>query len=171
MKKDELKNGCAFELRNGRKGIKIDNTLILIEINDDEIYTGWLKFDNYNEDLTFNAKKYSSDKEWDIMKVNNDVGYIYCYKAISRSFNYREVKWDWIRKTPILTDEENVYLKAVIKPVKDRVKYIIKCNIDDVEYIRIVLNNNIMALYDFKKGTEFRGMETRRQYTLEELEL
>ena len=176
MKKSDLKNGAVVELRNGEKCIKIDNILISPSAVNNKVQFTYLVLDSYEEDLTMKDKR---NTEYDIVKVNNNVNLVYnntdyCFNAIIEMFNINANKWTWVREDKpkrILTYNEYKYLKAVIAPVKDRVEYIIKCNIDDVEYIRIILNDNIMALYDFKKGTEFRGMEKLRKYTLEELGL
>ena len=74
----------------------------------------------------------------------------------------------------ILDDVERRYLSAVIRPFRDKVLYIIKIGTRDSskEYISISF-----ATFDetylpcFKKGTMYKGMETNRRYTLEELGL
>lgn len=52
MNKSELKNGCVVELRNGNRGIKIDNMLLIVRKNSEDMF-GWLKLNDYNDDLTF----------------------------------------------------------------------------------------------------------------------
>ena len=188
MKKSDLKNGCVVELRNGTKSIKIDNTLVNFYIFNDKISCGWLKFDDYNEDLTF-KKEYEEEKEWDIMKVNNSVvkEERYCFSAIHTAFNTQKDTWTWVREEKpkrILTPKEYNYLKAVIAPFRDRVAYIDKCNsldefenIKEDEQIRIWYKGTDeyyyqdIILYEFKKGTEYKGMELDKEYTLEELGL
>lgn len=90
---------------------------------------------------------------------------------------------DWWEeyKEPILDEEEKKYLSAVIKPFRDRVIYIKKidmylgCN-KDAEYIFGELGNedNVVDAFSlpyFPKGTMYKGMETDKKYTLEELGL
>ena len=118
MKKSDLKNGCVVETRNGTKSIKIDNTLVNFYIFNDKISCGWLKFDDYNEDLTYKSVD-EEDKEWDIMKVNNNVTNekVHCFYAIYNVFNTQKDTWTWIREEKpksILTPKEYEYLKAVI---------------------------------------------------------
>ena len=71
---------------------------------------------------------------------------------------------------PILTDKEKEYLSAVIKPFRDRVSSISKDG--PLEYITISMDSDDFAILpNFEKGTMYKGMETNRRYTLEELGL
>ena len=90
---------------------------------------------------------------------------------------------DWEEyKEPILDKEEKKYLSAVIKPFRDRVIYIKKIYMyfgykKDYEYIFGELGCNeydvvdTFALPYFPKGNMYKGMETDKKYTLEELGL
>ena len=87
---------------------------------------------------------------------------------------YKEV----VKKTmefglPTLTDSEREYLSAVIKPFRDEIKYITKHKkiLDEEEWICISTNKNIMNLFAFEKSKYYQGMETDKEYTLEELGL
>lgn len=72
----------------------------------------------------------------------------------------------------ILDETEKRYLKAVIRPFKDKVEFIFKTECKDGYYIKILLNNNdAMVLPNFKKGTMYNGMEKNKKYTLKELGL
>ena len=74
----------------------------------------------------------------------------------------------------ILDDVEKRYLSAVIKPFRNRVKYIVKYLIpsDSKEHICIELDNNDTSLLpNFKANTMYKGMEVGKGYTLEELGL
>ena len=90
---------------------------------------------------------------------------------------------DWWEeyKEPVLDEKEKEYLSTVIKPFRDRVIYIKKidmylgCNKYD-EYILGELGNkddvvDTFALPCFPKGNMYKGMETNKKYTLEELGL
>ena len=78
----------------------------------------------------------------------------------------------------ILTEEERDYLKAVIKPFRDRVKTINKVvNVVNGYAITICLESETEG-YDyyihipfFEKGKRYNGMQFDRKYTLEELGL
>ena len=78
---------------------------------------------------------------------------------------------------PILDEKEKEYLSAVIKPFRDRVNYIIKTENSLGEYITIHSRlytgwrSDVTLLPEFEKGTMYKGMETNRRYTLEELGL
>mgnify|MGYP000332882492 CR=1 FL=1 len=76
-------------------------------------------------------------------------------------------------KPQILTEKENAYLSAVIKPFRNDVEYIEKCIFSTgAEYIRICLTEDETVNFpNFKRGTMYKGMETSKIYTLEELGL
>lgn len=84
------------------------------------------------------------------------------------------------RQKQILTDEEREYLKAVIYPVRDRVKFIHKfaralgnCECLAIDVIEPYNNQyeDTMYLYNFKTDTDFKGMELGKTYTLKDLGL
>lgn len=73
-------------------------------------------------------------------------------------------------KEEILDEAEKRYLRSVIKPFRDRVKYIEKRNISRGDYIRIMIQDtNICDLPYFEKDTMYKGMKLYRHYTLKEL--
>ena len=77
---------------------------------------------------------------------------------------------------PILDDKEKEYLSAVIKPFRNKVYTIAKYDDgDDNFYIQIAIKQNVYFEYIdlpyFKKGTMYKGMELKKEYTLEELGL
>ena len=71
-----------------------------------------------------------------------------------------EVENGFIQEKKILDDTEKRYLKAVIRPFKNRVINIVKENCCDGNcYISISLNNaEEILLPNFKKGTMYNGM-------------
>lgn len=91
---------------------------------------------------------------------------------------------DWMAqpyKEPILNNAEKTYLRAVIKPFRNRIKYIyLTTYVEDYYQIRIVLKSNIFIntnyvsianLPPFEKGTMYKGMVIDRHYSLKELGL
>ena len=76
-------------------------------------------------------------------------------------------------KPNILEEKEKEYLVAVIKPFRDRVKYITKYIYPaKEEYLLIVMyNGERMSFPTFKKETMYKGMKVYEEYTLEDLGL
>lgn len=78
---------------------------------------------------------------------------------------------------PILTEKEKEYLSNVIKPFRNKVKWIKKYSspTENFEYIRISYKDhnysNVLNFPDFKVGTMYRGMKLDKLYTLKELEI
>lgn len=110
-----------------------------------------------------------SDLAKDLLKVDNDA----LYQLMKEIEEYNE---------PILTDSERDYLKAVIKPFKNRVKCIIKScgsiSDDNIEYLMIYIDSihncvdtEVIALPYFIKGSKYVNMKWDRKYTLKELGL
>lgn len=82
-------------------------------------------------------------------------------------------KIDYEYKEEILDETEKRYLRGVIRPFRDKIKYICKSVSDfgKYEYIKVNLGNDTLVLPDFKPNTMYKGMKTDKQYTLEELGL
>lgn len=82
-----------------------------------------------------------------------------------------------ITKIPILNEKEKEYLSAVIKPFRDRIISIRKYRYNKDEYIGMYVNyyaetdSEMITLPVFKEGTIYKGMELKKDYTLEELGL
>lgn len=89
---------------------------------------------------------------------------------VERPTHYKTV---FERKEEVLDETERKYLADVIRPFRDKVKYIYKGqewgNIK--EFIHIELKKDALDLPYFTAGTMYKGMETGRNYTLEELGL
>ena len=85
----------------------------------------------------------------------------------------KKVKLTLEIEEPILDDAERKYLSGVIRPFKDRVRYIVKStNQLNHELICIYYDiNNCTLLPVFKKGTMYKNMKLNKEYTLEELDL
>lgn len=82
-----------------------------------------------------------------------------------------------IKHKPILTDIEKEYLSNIIRPFRDSVVTIAKCNCygDCAYFIQIKVIQNKRPEYInlpyFEKGRMYRGMKTNKEYTLEKLDL
>ena len=76
-------------------------------------------------------------------------------------------------KQPILDDIEKKYLGNIIKPFRNRIDYITKVSLSNgEEYIFIKMKNyEKISLPFFTAGTMYKGMESDKEYTLDELEL
>lgn len=75
---------------------------------------------------------------------------------------------------PILTEKEKCYLENVLKPFKDKVEFIRKDfhYSKNQEHIHIGIKNDFdIDFPNFQQGTMYKGMESDRRYTLEELGL
>lgn len=87
----------------------------------------------------------------------------------------RPVKYEVVfeRKEEVLDAAEKKYLAGVIRPFRDKVKYIYKGQVwrNNREFINIILKEDTLDLPCFTAGTMYKGMETGRHYTLEELGL
>lgn len=82
-----------------------------------------------------------------------------------------EVENGYIVEKEILDEKEKEYLSAVIRPFRDRVKYIKKIS-SDREYINVLLEDGDRLTFPyFEKGTMYKGMEADKKYTLKELGL
>ena len=83
---------------------------------------------------------------------------------------------DWLlqpyKEPSILDEAEKKYLSAVIRPFRDKVKWIVKAETcGNQEYIKICLNDDGTNLPNFKKNTMYKGMKSYKEYTLEDLEI
>lgn len=91
--------------------------------------------------------------------------------------NYAKIKCE---AAPVLDNVEKRYLKNVIRPFKDRVKFICVFRTPDFEERKEVAlliktgeintySQRTIILPNFKVGTMYKGMKLDREYTLEEL--
>lgn len=90
-------------------------------------------------------------------------------KKITDFFNWLEQEY----KPPILDDVEKAYLSSVIKPFKNEVECIVKYMLsEEKEFLAICLHNGEeITLPIFIRRTMYKGMKSRKEYTLEELGL
>ena len=77
----------------------------------------------------------------------------------------------------ILTDKEREYLRAVIKPFRDVITYIVKSEVESVlgnnyNFITIKMRGgDSIILPMFPTGKYYKNMEAYKDYTLKELEI
>ena len=128
-----------------------------------------------------NIEKYKDDI------LNAEIGNITCcvyddilhLDCIGNCVDCKKAAMKWLLseyKEPILDDVEKEYLSAVIKPFRNKVKNIVKISgigKSKEQYIRIVLGElDFMNFPNFNKNTGmYKGMESDRLYSLEELGL
>jgi len=174
MTKNDLKFGDIVITRNGKKWIVIKDDL---RNENDE----FLNFNAIDEDLK-NTGAISS--HWDIMKVQR---YKKCYPKAKVEFANSDVKEEmellgdspytytletiYERKDEILNEKEKEYLRAVIRPFRNRVESFYKNCFFDEEQIWISMDNWVIKLPFFKKNTMYKGMEIDKEYSLEDLNI
>ena len=152
--KKDLKDGDIVTYRNGEKRIVNKTENKIVYINDPENLSFYI--DNFRNDLT-NKR----DNEYDIIKVEKV-----------------QYKTAFERKEEVLDETEKRYLAGVIRPFRDKIKYIEKINRVLIpekkykEYLKIILkNDDMMNLPDFEGDSMYKGMKTNRKYALKELGL
>lgn len=88
------------------------------------------------------------------------------FEEVDKYFEEKEKN----EKKPILTEEERDYLTVVIKPFRNKIRYIKKTGYGE-EYIEIKLDGDYALLPSYEEGRTYEGMEKEKSYTLEELGL
>ena len=86
---------------------------------------------------------------------------------------------DYEVENPTLTEKERAYLSSVIKPFRNNVISITKLDSEDIneyEYVCIEIKEVCVDRYYinlpyFKKGTMYKGMETDKAYSMEDMGL
>lgn len=144
MKK--LQNNDIVILRNGDKLRVNRNYLLSINSGLPILHLGYFN----KETLT-----HEDNKNYDIIKVLRPE-----YKIV---FEHKE----------LLDKEEKEYLSQVIRPFRDKIKFIVKENrYSNNCFIKAILENNDgLCLPDFKKGTMYKNLEIGKDYTLKDLNL
>lgn len=153
--KSDLKDGDIVTRRDKNKGIVNKRDKKIIRLDNKNMF---IPLSNYTEDLKNTG---GAGKCLDIIKVERPTEY---ETVFERVFERAEEE--------ILDETEREYLKAVIKPFKKRVKYIVKAGSlmrCEKELLKIQLDNDNMLLPYFEEGTMYKGMEIDKEYTLEEL--
>lgn len=96
--KKDIKNGAIIELRNGKRFLKVDNTLFEIKNNElVECYDSYLPLIMFEENLT-----YFMANEYDIVKVlnpsKNNSNPEGCYSSLILLRSSADIIWTWERK-------------------------------------------------------------------------
>jgi hypothetical protein len=123
------------------------------------------KVDGDNHKYTYGGGSYV-DKDGRSLKDDWAFRYYSPYGHATQPFIYYEDE--------ILDNAEKRYLKGVIRPFRDKVKYIEKEEIRATkqEYIRIVFNRGaVTTLPAFPNGEMYKNMASHVHYTPEELGL
>lgn len=145
--KSNLKDGDILTYRNEDKRTYINNKLI--DENGDSVGC----IDTCNEDLT---RKNRFHEDLDIVRVERPTQYETVFE----------------RKEEILDEAEKRYLSNVIKPFRNKVKFIEKSiDLSNGEFIEIGIKDDIGVMLPYFKNAMYEGMEADKQYTLEELGL
>ena len=132
----------------------------------------------YRDFMRFNDFKQveSLDKVYDMFSLKKPQNYYYYTKEMIAEVKRPKYETIYKREEPILNKKEKEYLGNVIKPFRDRVKYIVKSNCFIKDFISIFLYNDFKDVESiefpyFQKDTMYKNMEKDKEYTLEELGL
>lgn len=156
MKNFELKRGDLIRLRDDLEDGKIYGG---IYYTTSRYFKGFKKIDEIINDNAF-------------IIYNDDYEECFCYtKEMIEKVKRPSCETIYKREEPILDEKEKEYLCNVIRPFRNRVKYIIKEQTWVGEYITIKLEYENVPLPNFKKNTMYKNMKLDKDYTLEELGL
>ena len=100
----------------------------------------------------------------------------FSYEDLKKIYKMENQKMKLILEVeePILDEVERKYLSGVIRPFRDRVKYISKCGggLYQDEFIQIgIKNEGTISLPFFKTGTMYKKLEQNEEYKLDDLGL
>ena len=133
----------------------------------------WIARDESGGLFAYTDKPINLDTFWCSDGISNCVCY---YVPIFQSIHFGDkepTSLERIVHPQILDDVERRYLRAVIRPFRNKVLYIAKRSIMDrrKEHIYIDLTDDVITLPCFMKGTMYKGMKTDKEYTPKELGL
>lgn len=109
--------------------------------------------------------KYAGNSNFDVVKVYED-------------FTLQKLLWE--RKPEVLTEEEKIYLKTLIKPFRNQFrglekKYSEETNscylVLDVVHFQDAKEDDSVYMPNFEKDSAYRELKTDKYYTLDELGL
>ncbi len=95
------------------------------------------------------------------------------YEKLCKISKSKKIKLTLEIPEPILDDAERKYLSGVIRPFRDRIKYIRKNRFSTGrEFIWIqTKDDETMTIFPFEQNTMYKGMELDKEYSLKDLEL
>ena len=93
----------------------------------------------------------------------------FCKKCLGESLEWLNQEY----KEPILDDAERKYLAAVIKPFREKIKYIRKNKsaYKDKQFISIGFYDDDYMYFPYLDDAMYKGMKVGKHYTLQELGL
>ena len=166
MTKKDLKFGMVVELKEGVLcliepaancgNVSINNYLTTEREHNVRFRniktTEWVTcLDNFNLDLTHTTDNYS-------------------IRCVYEDYTLKKVLYE---RKELLTPEERDWLAAVIKPFRDKVKFIHLNDDDNNNHIFIVMLNCDFTSLPYTKNLpfKFKGLEVNKEYSLDELGL
>ena len=150
MSNKKLRFGDIVTYKNGNKAIFIDKHKMAFE-------NGCIGY-GVNWDCVQKVERYVQLYNFHDHGIRIPMNY-YCIKTI---YEAKE----------ILDEVEKEYLNNIIKPFKNKVVGICKEELEDNEFINIMIwNDGEILLPNFKKNTMYKGMKAKKQYSLKELGL
>lgn len=134
----------------------------------------WIARDAVGDLHLFVSKPSKEPRMWDCQHDNVNTVRLPVYNAFE-SIRWNDDEPTLIRSIydpQILTNTEREYLKAVLKPFRNRTIRVVKVNDgEDKEFIYVAINEDAM-LYrfpSFKRYEKYVGMENGHEYSLREL--
>lgn len=149
------------------------------EIKIKDIIKGWLDSKELPEKFNYFGDVYELNTNY-IRHKKADLDNLYYNEHYCRYFNftgYSDREETVIIEEDILDEKEKEYLSNVIKPFRNRIKYISVDKYGNDCMIKIALNHytktydDTILLPDFEKGSMYKRMEIGKEYTLKELGL
>lgn len=129
-----------------------------------------------NEEI---VEDYDQDDDYNDSMLNALIE-VYQNDTCDDSFSFEDII-NWLSseyREPILDDVERFYLSNIIKPFKDKIKYVVKGYTEQggKRTYEWICFKGIDAKFDgrlpsFKVGTMYKGMESCKEYTLKELRI
>ena len=142
----------------------------------DELYNEWYKGLPMPSQIIYKNIHYYKTESSDLNymyadEYGNTISFTNLYSR------YYYIKYDYVECIyDILDEKEKEYLQNLINPFRDQVLGIIKIRRQGRDYIKIRyqdIDHSLSSIFlpDFVSDSMYKGMETNKEYTLEELNL
>lgn len=140
----------------------------------------WIARNKSGSLVIFTRKPIKREKSWCVDRID-ELNSITEFEHIFKSIRWEDdnpVLIKDIYDPQIISDKEREYLKNILKPFHDDVKYVEKRrganahfdkNTHDQEFLLISLENGAFIFPDFDEGKMYSGMEVDKKYELHEL--